>query len=130
MTLALKTNILFENRKRKRVRYFRTFTVSRALILTLCISEPPKRVLLQTVKTQMKCSIMWHIIRFYIVCKDKKSSDKRIQYIFLDYTLTPLDTYIQWTIPNLLYQTRRKNPLVYKGLMLLLAGTRTAAEMI
>ena len=23
---------------------------------------------------------------------------------------------VQWTIPSLLYQTRRKNPLVYKGL--------------
>ena len=26
--------------------------------------------------------------------------------------------YVQWTIPTLLYQTRRNNPLVYKGLKL------------
>ena len=25
--------------------------------------------------------------------------------------------YIQWTLPDLLYQTSRKNPLVYKGLI-------------
>ena len=31
-------------------------------LLTLCILETPKRVLLQTVKTHMKCSIM-HFIR-------------------------------------------------------------------
>ena len=24
--------------------------------------------------------------------------------------------YIQWTIPSLLYQARRNNPLVYKGI--------------
>ena len=27
--------------------------------------------------------------------------------------------YVQWTIPSLLYQTRRKNPLVHKGLIFL-----------
>ena len=40
--------------------------------LTLCIRETPKRVLLQTVKTQMKCSIMLHFIRVYTVWKAKK----------------------------------------------------------
>ena len=25
--------------------------------------------------------------------------------------------YVKWTIQNILYQTRRKNPLVYKGLI-------------
>ena len=40
--------------------------------LTLCILEAPKWVLLQTVKTQMKSSIMLHFIRVYTVCKDKK----------------------------------------------------------
>ena len=35
--------------------------------LTLCIQETPKRVLLQTVKTQML-----HFIRVYTVCKGKK----------------------------------------------------------
>ena len=51
--------------------------------LTLCIRETPKRVLLQTVKTQMKCSIssiMLHFIRVYNVCKGKKRSSDKIQY--------------------------------------------------
>ena len=34
--------------------------------------ETPKRVLLQTVKTQMKCHIMRHFIKIYTVCKGKK----------------------------------------------------------
>ena len=34
---------------------------------------------------------------------------------FKNYNLTP-HRYVQWTIPSLLYQTRRNNPLVYKGL--------------
>ena len=33
--------------------------------LTLCILESPKQVLLQTVKTQMKCSIMQHNAAFH-----------------------------------------------------------------
>ena len=37
---------------------------------------------------------------------------------FENYNLTPLDNYVQWTISCLFYQTRRKNPLVYKGLSL------------
>ena len=40
--------------------------------LTLCIRETPKRVLLQTVKTQMKCSKMLHFIRVCTVCNGKK----------------------------------------------------------
>ena len=35
-------------------------------------------------------------------------------------TVTPTARYVQWTIPSLLYQTRRENPLVYKGLSSLL----------
>ena len=30
--------------------------------------------------------------------------------------------YVQWAIPSLLYQTRRKNPLVYKGLLIVSTG--------
>ena len=37
-------------------------------LLTPCIQETPKQVLLQTVKTQMKCSIKLHFIRVYTVC--------------------------------------------------------------
>ena len=44
--------------------------------LTLCIRQPPKQVLLQTVKIQMKCSIMLHFIRFYTVCKSIVSKQK------------------------------------------------------
>ena len=40
--------------------------------LTLYIRETTKQVLLQTVKTQMKCSIMQHFIKVYTVCKGKK----------------------------------------------------------
>ena len=65
----------------------------------------------------MKCHIIWHFIRVFTICyfKQKRSSDKEIQFFFLNYNLTPLD-YVQWTIPSLLYQTRRKNPSIYKGL--------------
>ena len=35
--------------------------------LTFCIWETPKWVLLQTMKTQMKCDMMWHIIRVYTI---------------------------------------------------------------
>ena len=41
---------------------------SRQRLLTLCILETLKRVLWQTVKTQMKGSIMLHFIRVCIVC--------------------------------------------------------------
>ena len=56
--------------------------------LTLCIWETSKRVLLQTVKTQMKCSIMLHFIWFYTVCKDLR---EKIQFVLENYNLTPLD---------------------------------------
>ena len=36
--------------------------------LTLCMLEPPKRILWQTVKTQMKCSIMLHFIGINTFC--------------------------------------------------------------
>ena len=52
-----------------------------AFLLTLCIRETPKQVLLHTVKTQMKCSIMLHFIRVYTVYKGKEGSlDERIQF--------------------------------------------------
>ena len=46
--------------------------VSRMKRVNLCTWETPKRVLLQTVKTPMKCRIMRHFIRVYTVCKGKK----------------------------------------------------------
>ena len=41
-------------------------------ILTLCFWEAPQRELLQTVITQIKCSIMLHFIGVYTVCNGKK----------------------------------------------------------
>ena len=38
------------------------------LHVVLCIRETPKRSILQTVKTQMKCHMMCQFIRFYTVC--------------------------------------------------------------
>ena len=45
----------------------------------------------------MKCRIMQHFIRVYTDCKGKKDI-----YIFFNYNLTPLDTYVQWTVQSLL----------------------------
>ena len=45
--------------------------------LTICIWGTPKRVLLQTVKTHMKCCIMRHFIRVNTVCKGKKDIQTR-----------------------------------------------------
>ena len=85
--------------------------------LTLCIRETPKRVLFQTVNTQMKCSIMLHFIRVNTVkVKKDLQTDKIIQYLKKN-IIPDAPRYVQWTIPNLLYQTRRKNLLVYKGLI-------------
>ena len=66
--------------------------------LTLCVRESPKQVLLQTVKTQMKCSIMLHFIRVYTVCKYRQSNT----IICFNYNLTSLDMY------NGSHQARRR----------------------
>ena len=77
-------------------------------VLTLCVRETPKRVLLQRVK-------MLHFNWVYTVCKGKKrSTDRRVLYFLKIITWHP--RYVEWTIPSLLYHTGRKNPLVYKGL--------------
>ena len=60
-------------------------------LLSFVFGETTKRVLLQTVKTQMKSSMMLHFIRVYTVCKGKK--DLRTTDFFFNYNLTPLDTY-------------------------------------
>ena len=49
------------------------------------------------------------------VCKGKKDLQKKEYNIFLK-IITWRPRYVQWTIPSLLYQTKRKNPLEYKGL--------------
>ena len=61
------------------------------------------------------CSIMLHFIRVYTVCKGKKIFRQKNTIFFENYNLTPLDMYNEQRIPSLLYQTRRKNTLVYKG---------------
>ena len=72
--------------------------------LTLCIRETPKRVLLQIVKTQMKCSIMLHFIRVYTVCKGKKDLQTK-NTIFLTFILIPLCMY------NGLSQARKRESI-------------------
>ena len=62
----------------------------------------------------MKSSIMLHFIRVYTVCKGQKDVQTK-NTIFLKIIIWH-PWYVQWTIPSLLYQTRRKNSLVYKGL--------------
>ena len=54
-------------------------------------------------------SIMLHFIRVYTVCKGEKIFRQKNAIFFESYNLT------HWAIPSLLCQTRRKNPLVYKG---------------
>ena len=46
-------------------------------ILTLCRLDTLKGVLWQTVQTQIRCHIMWHLIRVYIVCKHDFPSKNR-----------------------------------------------------
>ena len=53
-----------------------------SLFLTLCIRETPKQLLLQTVKTQVKCSIMLHFISVYTVCMVKKIFRQKNTIIF------------------------------------------------
>ena len=55
-----------------------------ALFETFCSWETPKRVLLKTVKIQMKCSIMLHFIRVYTGCKDKKYLQTKEYIIILE----------------------------------------------
>ena len=52
-----------------------------------------KRVLLQTVKTQMKCSIKLYFIRVYTVYKVKKIFRQKNKIFFEKFNLTPLDVY-------------------------------------
>ena len=60
--------------------------------LTLCIRETPKWVLLQTVRTQMKCHILRHFIRVHTVCMGKKIFRQK-NTILKKISPTPLDTY-------------------------------------
>ena len=58
-------------------------TLDMVVHLTLCIQETPKQVILQTVKTQMKCSMMLHFIRVYTVCEGKKNfRQKKTIFVF------------------------------------------------
>ena len=57
---------------------------------------------------------MQHFIRVYTVCKGEKDRQTK-EYIFLKIIAGHL-RYVQWTIPSLLYHTRRNNPLEHKEL--------------
>ena len=68
-------------------------------LLTFCIRETPKWVFLQTIKTQMKYSIismMWHLSNISsgstLFVKVKKIGQKNT-ISFLKYNLSPLDIY-------------------------------------
>ena len=61
--------------------------------LTLCIWETPKRVLLQTMNTQMKYSIMLNVIRVYTVCKGKNDLQTKETIYFENYSVTCPDMY-------------------------------------
>ena len=69
----------------------------------------------------MKCSIILHFFRVYTVLKVKKDLQTKEYNVFLINMTLP--RYVQWTIPSLLYQTRKKNPLVYKGLNIIITLT-------
>ena len=72
--------------------------------LTLCIRETPKCVPLQIVKT----------IKVFTVCKGENDLQTKEYNFFENYNLTP-HRHVQWTIPSLLCQTRRMNPLGLKS---------------
>ena len=58
--------------KEKIVRNFRIYTI---------LTKPLNRYFYKTVKTQIKCCIKRHFIRFFTVCQGKKrSSDKNIHF--------------------------------------------------
>ena len=62
----------------------------------------------------MKWGTVPHFISVYTICKGKNIFRQKNTIFFENYNLPPAD--IQRTIKSLLYQTRRNNPLVNKGL--------------
>ena len=66
---------------------------------------------------EMPHNTAFHLSLHCFVIKGKKDLPTKKYNIFLNlYPDTP--RYIHWTISRLLYQTSRKNTLVYKGLMI------------
>ena len=57
---------------------------------SLCRHETPNRILLNPVKTQMKCCMMRYFIRVYTVCKGKKDLQTTL-FETKNPNLTPLD---------------------------------------
>ena len=89
---------LFHSKIRKDVTKFvvccsRDWRIKGLKLLTLCIQETPKQVLLQTVKTQMKCRIMLHFIRCTPFVMVKKIFRLKNTISIENYNLTPLDMY-------------------------------------
>ena len=62
----------------------------------------------------MKCCMMQHFIRVCTICLDKNDLQRKKHFYLENITCDP--GYIQLTLPSLLYHTRRKNPLVHKGM--------------
>ena len=63
-------------------------------VLNLWRLESPKRVLWQTVKTQMKCCTMRHLTRVCTVCKDLINLRRNKINIFLKIITCDLSIYI------------------------------------
>ena len=75
--------------------------------LCLCVRETPKRVLHKQLRSK-QCGIS---------SGSKGKKDLQTKLIFFVKSITWNPRYVQLAIPSLLYQTKRKKSLVYKGLM-------------
>ena len=113
------TNILVENRKRKPLKileHLPHWSNGKTDTIICCIWALPKCVLWQTVKTQIK---ILHNVAFHqglhCLLWHKQSTEKEKQFYCRLSLVNP--QYIQRTIPSLLSQIRKKNPLVRIGLM-------------
>ena len=63
------------------------------VIFTLYKAETPKQVLLQAIRTQMNCHLMWHFIRVCIAFSDKIYLQRQ-KYIFLEIITSHPSEYI------------------------------------
>ena len=73
-------------------------------VLTFCLRQTCKLVLWQTVKTQVKCSIMLHFIRIYTVCKGKRDLQTKESKFVENYRPTLLALYNALSHSMCLYQ--------------------------
>ena len=59
----------------------------------------------------------WNAFHQGLLCKGKKIF-RQMNTIYFWKLWPDIPRYVQWTIPSILYQARRKNPLEYKGLIM------------